>query len=143
LGFWLRWQRIHVVEGHVLVLLGDWLRRELAHARHLISLGNEWTHRRPLGEILHVVEGKIIAHLLLRVHVGVVRLAVGHIVHAEWVLLLGLLWRELQVLLDLIEDLPVARLLTLEVVGLMMGLGHLEGLWRLLALVSLPGLVCL
>lgn len=143
LGLRLRWQRIHVIEGHVLVLLAGWLRRELAHAGVLVILGNERTHRRSLAEILHVVESKIIAHLLLWVHVGVVRLAVRHIVHAEWVLLLGLLWCKLQVLLNLIEDLPIARLLALEVAGLMMWLGHLEGLWRLLALVSLPGLISL
>ena len=124
------------------MLLDDRLRRELAHAGVVVILGNERRHRRPLAEILHIVESKIIAHLLLWVHVGVVRWAVRHIVHAEWVLLLGWLWWELQVLLDLIEDLPIARLLALEVVRLM-GLLHLERLWGLLALVSLPGLICL
>lgn len=123
------------------MLLDGRLRRELADAGVIVILGNERRHRRPLAEILHVVESKIIAHLLLWVHVGVVRWAVRHIVH-EWVLLLGLLWWELQVLLDLIEDLPIARLLALEVVRLM-GLLHLKRLWGLLALVGLPGLICL
>lgn len=116
---------------HVLVLLGDLLRRVLTHARIVVSLAHERRHRKPLAEVLHVVESKIIAHLLLRVHVRVVRLAIRHIVHAVWELLLRLLWCELQVLLDLIEDLPVAWLLAWEVVELVrlgLRLLHLERL---------------
>lgn len=74
------------------MLLGSRLRRELAHARVVIILRNERRHRRPLAEILHVVESKIVAHRLLWVHVGVVRWTVSHVVHAVWVLLLLLLW---------------------------------------------------
>lgn len=117
------------------MLLGSRLRRELAHAGVVIILRNERRHRRPLAEILHVVvESEIVAHRLLWVHVGVVRWTVRHVVHAKWVLLL--------VLLDLIVDLPIARLLALEMVRLI-GLLHLERLWGLLALISLPGLICL
>ena len=65
--FWLHWwQQIHVVEEHILVLLGDRLRGELAHSGIVVVvLWNKRRRRRALAEVLHVAENKITAHLLL------------------------------------------------------------------------------
>lgn len=76
MAFGLNWQRIHVIEDHFLVILGDRVRLELAHTGVVVVLRNERRHWWALAVILHVVEREAVANLLLRVGVRMIHWAV-------------------------------------------------------------------